>query len=86
MFEKRNVDTHWFQKRLAERGMSQVQLAGFLGVSTAAVSHMFSGKRGMDIREAATIATLLDVPVQDVLRHADAYAGVPRAGREHEEL
>lgn len=68
-----SIDTKWFRSQLAERGLSQRALARQLGLDQSAISLTFSGKRTMKFREAADIARLFTVPVQDVLRHA----GVP---------
>jgi transcriptional regulator with XRE-family HTH domain len=64
------VNTRWFQDRLSDRGMSQRGLARALGLDAAAVSLMLRGKRQMKLTEAADIARLLGVPVDDVLASA----------------
>ncbi len=66
------IDTHWFTDRLAERRMSQRQLAKHMGLDSSAVSLMFRGKRSMSIAEAAQIAVLLQSSMMDVLRAAGA--------------
>lgn len=64
------IDTAWFRNRLQDIRMSQRQLARHMDLDPAAISLMLRGRRAMSAREAAEIATLLGVPVQDVVRHA----------------
>lgn len=64
------IDAKWFRSQLAERGLSQRQLARKLGLDQSAISLTFSGKRRMQFSEAAGIARLFSLPVSDVLRHA----------------
>lgn len=64
------VDTRWFRDRLADRRMSQRGLARALGLDAAAVSLMFRGKRRMQMSEAADVARLLGVPIDEVIAHA----------------
>lgn len=68
------VDTRWFRQRLAERRLSQRGLARQLGLDPAAVSLMFRGKRRMQMSEAADVARLLGVPIDEVLAHAGVRA------------
>jgi transcriptional regulator with XRE-family HTH domain len=63
-------DTDWFRDRLADKQLSQRRLAKFLGLDSSAVSLTFRGKRDMKLTEAAHIAQLLAVPVDEVLYHA----------------
>lgn len=67
-----SVDTLWFKNLLADRRMSQRNLARQLGLDPAAVSLTFRGKREMKISEAAAIARLLGVPADEVMEHAGA--------------
>ncbi len=64
------IDAKWFRAQLAERSMSQRQLAKKLGLDQSAISLTFSGKRRMQFSEAAEIARLFRLPVSDVMRHA----------------
>lgn len=68
-----SIDTKWFSQQLAERGLSQRELARKLGLDQSAISLTFRGKRQMKFAEAADIARLLGLPVSDVLKNA----GVP---------
>jgi transcriptional regulator with XRE-family HTH domain len=72
------IDTDWFTDRLAQRKLSQRQLAKLMGVDAAAVSLMLRGKRKMTLDEAAQIAVLLQSTTTDVLEAA----GVPVTGAE----
>lgn len=64
------IDSSWFRNRLTDRQMSQRGLARKLGLDAAAVSLMFRGKRRMQMHEAADVARLLGVPLDEVLAHA----------------
>jgi len=64
------VDTRWFQDRLADKRLSQRQLAARMNLDPAAVSLMLRGRRKMSAAEAAEIARYLGVEVDDVLHHA----------------
>lgn len=65
-----STDTRWFQGVLADHDISQRQLAMKLGIDPAAVSLMFRGKRKITMKEAAGMARILGVPLDDVVRHA----------------
>lgn len=69
------IDTRWFRERLYAVGMSQRQLAKHMDLDPAAISLMLRGRRSMSAQEAAEIATLFGVPVQDVVRRAGHGAG-----------
>ena len=66
------VDTRWFQDRLADKRLSQRQLAARMNLDPAAVSLMLRGRRKMSAAEAAEIARYLGVEVDEVLNHAGA--------------
>lgn len=78
------IDTRWFQDLLADRRISQRGLAKKLGLDPAAVSLMFRGKRRMQMHEAADVAHLLGVSLDEVLAHAGIRP--PRCESEHTEL
>lgn len=62
-------DTRWFQDRLAERDLSQRQLAKLMGLDPAAISLALRGRRKVTVAEAAQLAVLLDVSTSDVMEH-----------------
>lgn len=70
-----DLDTAWFLDRLADKQMSQRQLARLLGVDHASVYRLLRGKRQMRMKEAATFAALLGVEVSEVLAHAGVRIG-----------
>ena len=72
------IDTQWFTNRLAERALSQRQLAKLMGLDSSAVSLMLRGKRRMTVEEAAQLAVLLQSTSAEVLEAA----GVPVTGGE----
>lgn len=71
------IDTNWFRSRLADRRLSQRQLAKLLDLDPAAVSLMLRGKRKMSAAEASEIAVQLGVSVQEVLVRAGSTPTVP---------
>jgi transcriptional regulator with XRE-family HTH domain len=64
------IDTQWFTDRLAERRLSQRQLAKMMGLDNAAVSLMLRGKRKMSLDEAAQLAVLLQSTTAEILEAA----------------
>lgn len=64
------VDKRWFQDRVRDADISQAKLAGMLGIDRAAMSLTFSGKRKMQLEEAARIAEILALDVNEVLARA----------------
>lgn len=73
------VDTRWFQNKLHDKHISQRSLARMLELDPAAVSLMLRGRRKMTAKEAAEIARLLGVGVDEVLTRSGA--GAPRQTR-----
>lgn len=55
---------------MADRRISQRQLAKLMGVDPASIHRLFTGKRPMRMDEATNLSRLLGVPVADVLSHA----------------
>lgn len=66
------IDTRWFQERLADKHLSQRKLAHFMDLDPAAMSLMIRGKRKMSAQEAAEIASFLGVTTDEVLARAGA--------------
>lgn len=64
------IDTDWFKQKLAERKLSQRQLAKQMGLDPAAVTLMLRGQRKMTNEEANYIASTIGVTVTEVLRQA----------------
>jgi transcriptional regulator with XRE-family HTH domain len=63
-----SVDTPWFRSQLVELDISQRKFAEMLGVSQPAVSKMVNGTRRMSNDEAARIAEIFRVPLEEVVR------------------
>ena len=64
------MNTDWFRKQLQGRKLSQRGLAKQMGLDAAAVSLMLRGQRKMTNEEALQIASLIGVPITEVLRQA----------------
>ena len=72
------IDKPWFEDRIRAKQTSQRQLARLMGMDASAMSLMLNGKRRMSAKEAADVAGLLGVPVDEVLRHAGAPVAVDK--------
>ena len=68
------INTDWFKGLMADRRISQRELAKRLGVDHSALSLAFRGKRQMRMAEAADLARLLGVPVAEVMENAGIQA------------
>ena len=64
------MNTDWFKQRLADRKLSQRQLAKQMGLDPGAVSLLLKGQRRMTNEEAHFIASTVGVTVTEVLRQA----------------
>lgn len=64
------IDTDWFKQKLAERKLSQRQLAKLMNLDPAAITLTLRGQRKMTNEEANFIASAIGVPVTEVLRQA----------------
>lgn len=60
-------DTRWFHDRMAERKISQRELARRIGIDPAGLSLTLRGKRTMRMHEAVDLARLLGVPLLELL-------------------
>lgn len=76
----RPISTRWFKDVLAEKQITQRAVAHSLQLDPASVSLMLRGKRRLQLDEAAALAQLLGVPLDDVLYHAgiDPTAGAAK--------
>jgi transcriptional regulator with XRE-family HTH domain len=63
-----NVNTQWFRARLADKQLSQRQLAKLMNLDPAAVSLALRGQRRMTNEEARQMADLLGVKATELLR------------------
>ena len=64
------MNTEWFKQKLAERKLSQRQLAKQMDLDPAAISLTLRGMRKMTNEEAHLLASKIGVPVTEVLRQA----------------
>ena len=79
------INKEWFVERLREKKISQRQLAKKLSLDPAAITYMLKGERRMTQEEAKNIASILLVPVTEVMRQAgidvqDDIRKIPIAG------
>lgn len=74
--QRPKVNTSYFHDLLRDREISLRTLAKKIDLEPGALSLTFHGKRAMKLREASEIATILGVPLKDVL----ANAGVENVG------
>lgn len=64
------IDTQWFQERLADQRLTQRSAAKHMNMDPASLSLLFSGKRRLRVDQAADLAELLKVPLNEVIRRA----------------
>lgn len=64
------MNTQWFKDRLQDKKMSGRQLSRMMNIDASAGSLLLRGKRKMTPYEAHQIATILGVPLNEVLRQA----------------
>lgn len=64
------INTDWFKNLMADRRLSQRELAKKIGIDHSALSLALRGKRQMKMTEAADLARLLGVPVAEVMENA----------------
>jgi len=68
----RKPDQKWFSDKIRDRNLTQRALAKLLEMDPSSLSLLLHGKRRMRVEQAAEIARLLNVPVEDVMRRAGA--------------
>lgn len=74
----------WLGELLARRGISQSQLAAYIGMRPSAVSDWLAGKKRPAPASLRRLAAYAGVPAEEVLRiagHLDAEAATPERGR-----
>lgn len=71
------MDGAWFTQALERVGASQADLARHLRLAPSAVSRLLKGERQMKPLEVVHIAAFLQVPEDEVLRHAVDSASSP---------
>ena len=73
IYYQMSTDTNfsgWLQEELKKRGMSQADLSRKSGLSTAAVSRIMGGSRGVGAEACTAIARALKLPPETVFRQA----------------
>ena len=60
----------WFQNALSDRRLSQRELAKRLDMDPGGLNRRLKGKSRLQLADASKIASILEVPVGDVLRNA----------------
>lgn len=71
------VDKAWFEDRWKRKGLTLRKTARLMGMDPSALSRTLNGEREMKLSEVGKIATVLDVPMSDVLAHMQG--GTPPA-------
>ena len=64
------MDKDWVLKRLAKTGRKQVDLARALGIQKSGVTLLLNGKRRLMVDEAAKMADLLGVSLEELAARA----------------
>jgi transcriptional regulator with XRE-family HTH domain len=74
------VNSKWFKDTLADRKISQRKLARLMAMDPGAANRMIHGDRKIQIDEAVKLASILSVPLNDVLMAAGIQALPSRGG------
>lgn len=64
------VNSAWFRNRITSQGLSQRKLAAKLKIDPSALTLFLQNKRRLQLDEAATLASLLSVSLDEVLTNA----------------
>lgn len=64
------MDDKWFKAQQKRAGVTAEDIARKMGRDRTAVSHIYTGRRKMSLDWAKVFADVLQVPLDDVLRHA----------------
>ncbi len=65
-----HVNTQWFKDRLADKKLSVRGYARLVEMDPSAVSRMFTGGRLIQMAEAVAFASVVNVPLEDVMANA----------------
>lgn len=76
------TDLNWFRGRLADRRLSQRQLARLMNLDPSAVSLMLRGKRRASAQEVADISSLLGVSADEVVLRLGSSPTLPARRRD----
>ncbi len=76
----------WLNAQLARKGWIQADLARASGITTAQISRIMSGRRGIGRESCNAIAKALGVPPETVLRAAGLLPDEPEENELTEEL
>jgi transcriptional regulator with XRE-family HTH domain len=71
-------DSEWFDARLASVHLSRADLAAALGLNETQIAEVWKDQRELSARDVALIAALLNVPAEDVAKHAGVSTPVPK--------
>ncbi len=80
------MDAKWFKERMQARDLNQTRLGELIGLDRSQFSKVLGGTRELSPQEAADLARVLAVPLDEVLRragvkvHAETRASVPVIG------
>ena len=64
------MDAKWFKERMAARDLNQTRTGLLLGLDRSQFSKVLGGTRELSPQEAADLAKVLAIPVEEVLRRA----------------
>jgi transcriptional regulator with XRE-family HTH domain len=64
------MDKTWFREKLEARDLNQSRVGVLLGLGRSQISKILNGTRELSPQEAADMARILGVPLDDLLRHA----------------
>jgi DNA-binding XRE family transcriptional regulator len=78
--EKHKVDSQWFARKFAERGVSQNEVAAAIEMDKSSFSKVLSGNYGLNWKYAMPLARVLDEDLTEIYRRFGVE--VPLTGRD----
>ncbi len=66
----RMIDDKWFKTQQRKAGVTAGDIAGRMGRSPSAVSHIYMGRQPMSLEWAKVFSDVLDQPLDEILRRA----------------
>jgi cyanate lyase len=79
-------DRGWFDAKLAEAGLSHVDVAAALGLSAAELADMWKDQRELRAKDVRILAALLDALPQEVALRAGVSTPVPQEASPGDDL
>lgn len=79
--EKHSPNTKWLLALIESKGITQASLSSETGIARPALSRAFSGKRRFKLGEATKIASVLNVPLEELFSGLGMELGSPESAQ-----